>query len=401
MAGESVVINGKAIGVTTSLNNKPTVFNSDTDYVFIGRINEKGVIIAGFRVKLTDLAEDYAGELLQDVQLVIENGENDLTDLTTEKKAELENYTNSTLKSSLDSYTSDKKDEISTYVTTVVLPKFNQDVAEILTQVEDSATEASNAAKNAGDSATAAEESKKAAATSAANAATSEENAEDSASAAEESKKAAATSATNAAASEQNAKKSEENASQSAQDAEQAKNEAQAAARRLPAGIILPFAGLQSKQPQYTLFCDGSEVSRTTYADLFDRIGTTFGAGDGSTTFNLPDLVTTIDGTGDGNYIRYGDWSKLGQKIQDAIRNIRGRFGHAERGTFNTAAWSFYQYDTVTGWTTAGQTTTSTVISQIGLNANLGNKTDNPMAGHASGDDIHPYSIYLAPLITY
>ena len=76
-------------------------------------------------------------------------------------------------------------------------------------------------------------------------------------------------------------------------------------------------------------------------------------------------------------------------------------FGHSARGTYSLAEWAFYQYATVTGWTTAGQTTTSTVISQIGLNANLGNKTDNPMAGHASGDDIHPYSIYLAPLITY
>lgn len=40
----------------------------------------------------------------------------------------------------------------------------------------------------------------------------------------------------------------------------------------------------------YWLMCDGSAVSRTTYADLFDAIGETWGAGDGSTTFNLPDL---------------------------------------------------------------------------------------------------------------
>lgn len=37
------------------------------------------------------------------------------------------------------------------------------------------------------------------------------------------------------------------------------------------------------------LLCDGSAVSRSTYSDLFAKIGTTFGAGDGSTTFNLPD----------------------------------------------------------------------------------------------------------------
>ena len=42
--------------------------------------------------------------------------------------------------------------------------------------------------------------------------------------------------------------------------------------------------------PTGWLLCDGSAVSRTTYADLFAVIGTRFGAGNGSTTFNLPDL---------------------------------------------------------------------------------------------------------------
>ena len=55
-----------------------------------------------------------------------------------------------------------------------------------------------------------------------------------------------------------------------------------------PAGIVMPFAG--STAPQGYLLCDGSAVSRTDYADLFTAIGTTYGAGDGSTTFNVPDL---------------------------------------------------------------------------------------------------------------
>lgn len=42
--------------------------------------------------------------------------------------------------------------------------------------------------------------------------------------------------------------------------------------------------------PAGYLFCDGSAISRTTYSRLFAAIGTTFGAGDGSTTFNIPDL---------------------------------------------------------------------------------------------------------------
>lgn len=54
-------------------------------------------------------------------------------------------------------------------------------------------------------------------------------------------------------------------------------------------GSIVPFTG--SALPNGYLLCDGSSVSRTTYADLFSVIGTEFGSGDGSTTFNIPDLT--------------------------------------------------------------------------------------------------------------
>lgn len=55
-----------------------------------------------------------------------------------------------------------------------------------------------------------------------------------------------------------------------------------------PAGIVMPFAGLVA--PEGWLLCDGSAVSRNDYADLFAAIGTVYGAGDGSSTFNVPDL---------------------------------------------------------------------------------------------------------------
>lgn len=59
----------------------------------------------------------------------------------------------------------------------------------------------------------------------------------------------------------------------------------------LPAvvGAVVAFAG--STSPAGWLLCDGSAVSRTTYAALFAVIGTTYGSGNGSTTFNLPNLV--------------------------------------------------------------------------------------------------------------
>lgn len=56
----------------------------------------------------------------------------------------------------------------------------------------------------------------------------------------------------------------------------------------LPIGIILPLSS--DTIPEGYLLCDGSEISRTTYSTLFSVIGTTYGAGDGSTTFNIPDL---------------------------------------------------------------------------------------------------------------
>lgn len=56
----------------------------------------------------------------------------------------------------------------------------------------------------------------------------------------------------------------------------------------VPAGTVLATG--RSTAPSGYLMCDGAAVSRTTYADLFTAIGTAYGAGDGSTTFNLPDL---------------------------------------------------------------------------------------------------------------
>lgn len=52
------------------------------------------------------------------------------------------------------------------------------------------------------------------------------------------------------------------------------------------AGMVMAFAG--TTPPAGWLKCDGSAISRTTYSALFNVIGTTYGAGDGSTTFNLP-----------------------------------------------------------------------------------------------------------------
>lgn len=70
----------------------------------------------------------------------------------------------------------------------------------------------------------------------------------------------------------------------------------------VPTGAVIPYAG-SAAAPGGWLFCDGSEVSRTTYAALFAVIAETYGAGDALTTFNLPDLRSRVPmgaGTGPG-----------------------------------------------------------------------------------------------------
>jgi len=71
-----------------------------------------------------------------------------------------------------------------------------------------------------------------------------------------------------------------------------------------PIGTVLSYAG--TTVPANYMIADGSEISRTSFSELFNIIGTTYGAGDGSTTFNLPDLsdkfvLGTFTGVTPGN----------------------------------------------------------------------------------------------------
>ena len=92
-----------------------------------------------------------------------------------------------------------------------------------------------------------------------------------------------------------------------------------------PSGLMLPFAG--KSIPDGWLLCNGAAVSRTTYADLFAAIGTAWGTGDGSTTFNLPNCDSRfMEGT--------TDTSKVGTYLEAGLPNITGSIslislGHA------------------------------------------------------------------------
>lgn len=71
-------------------------------------------------------------------------------------------------------------------------------------------------------------------------------------------------------------------------------------------GLILMWGGAAA--PSGWLLCNGQAVSRTTYEDLFDIIGTAYGVGDGSTTFNVPDLRGRVPvGKDAGTFANLGD----------------------------------------------------------------------------------------------
>jgi microcystin-dependent protein len=82
------------------------------------------------------------------------------------------------------------------------------------------------------------------------------------------------------------------------------------------------FSNGRSTPPTGYLLCDGSAVSRTDFANLFGAIGTIYGTGNGSTTFNIPDLkgVTT---RGAGTSVGYTEnvTVTLGTKINDAVQD--------------------------------------------------------------------------------
>ena len=108
----------------------------------------------------------------------------------------------------------------------------------------------------------------------------------------------------------------------------------------VPIGAVGYFA-MQTPPPGY-LKADGSAVSRDTYPDLFAAIGTTFGGGNGSSTFNLPNLM--------GCFAQGA--TTVGQRINAGLPNIEGTIGgllmsnwQAHTGAFSVLGESYNNYN--------------------------------------------------------
>lgn len=112
----------------------------------------------------------------------------------------------------------------------------------------------------------------------------------------------------------------------------------------VPTGSVIPFAG--ENPPEGFLLCNGQEVSRVTYARLFNVIKEKFGAGDGVTTFNVPNLVEKfIEGTE----------SAVGQTLDAGLPNIKGDLDQMVTDSGGGFSGAFYSKGTprIRGWAPA------------------------------------------------
>jgi microcystin-dependent protein len=142
----------------------------------------------------------------------------------------------------------------------------------------------------------------------------------------------------------------------------------QIAALFTPSGSVISYAGASA--PTGWLLCSGQTVSRTTYSSLFAAIGTTYGVGDGSTTFTLPDMrgrvVAGVDNMGGSAA------SRLTNTVL-SVSNAIGAVGGAETHTLTSAQSGVPGHahgNTLTGTTSfATSNHTHRHVAPIGLNS--------------------------------
>lgn len=137
-----------------------------------------------------------------------------------------------------------------------------------------------------------------------------------------------------------------------------------------PAGVIITFAGATC--PSGYLAADGSAVSRTTYATLYTALGQTsspWGQGDGSTTFNLPDLRNRfLRGTGTNNDSNGGVGVNLGVYQGDAFQGHYHNFQYGTRFDGNGGFGPSF-YGTPMGAYSDGNVPTKNTASNMAVDA--------------------------------
>lgn len=155
-----------------------------------------------------------------------------------------------------------------------------------------------------------------------------------------------------------------------------------------PTGTIAPYAG--STSPTGYLLCYGQAISRTTFADLFAIVGTTYGIGDGSTTFNIPDL------RGRGVFGKDDMGGSAANRITNAGSGITGtglgNTGGTQNKTLTTTELPAHTHTGTISSVSAG-TPAGSIDSQgahthvVRTNASGGSTTVNANLGVTNGSD--------------
>lgn len=148
----------------------------------------------------------------------------------------------------------------------------------------------------------------------------------------------------------------------------------------VPPGAIMYFSNTVPPNGNW-LVCNGQAVSRQGYANLFNAIGTRFGIGNGSTTFNLPYLLDrTI----------WGGTSNVGEYRQPGLPNITGSFGCDDRQTWDgTVSGAF--------WADPNRHETGSKYSDYGQAIFFDASRSNPIYGRSG--TVQPPSLVMLPCI--
>lgn len=156
----------------------------------------------------------------------------------------------------------------------------------------------------------------------------------------------------------------------------------------IPVGIVQAFAG--STTPTGWLLCDGSAVSRTDYADLYAVIGDTYGAGDGSTTFNLPNLVDKfVEGSATA-----GTEKTAGLPNITGTADFREMTGDAGVIVGNSGAFGRTNV-TRAAYASCGSGSTTTRASQLSIDASQSNSI------YGNSTTVQPPAVTMRYIIKY
>lgn len=142
----------------------------------------------------------------------------------------------------------------------------------------------------------------------------------------------------------------------------------------VPAGTVFPTG--RSSAPEGFLMCEGQAVSRSTYAELFSAISTTYGPGNGTTTFNLPDLRGRVPVGADGAAGRLS--------ANDALGNASG----AETHTLTEAQMPAHAHSY-----TLLQTTGGAAAPPTGAGLFAGSGATGSAGGGQAHNNMQPYQV--------